>query len=145
MSVSNPVCALYLVAAMLRTCEDRHKWKPMSFLSCSDNHGTGLRAVELSRSSRTGACHWPVLSMFYSATGRNLVLQKGDATLARVAVYQVIPSRRRKKQALVAYCDLDLASHFDGPASGDELPDAQGMKQPPTEEWHNLQVQRRPD
>lgn len=75
------------------------------------------------------------------------MLQKGDATLARVAVYQVIPSRRRKKQALVAYCDVDLASHFEEPdtgSSGAEIPGAPALKQPPTEEWHHLQVRRQP-
>ena len=78
-----------------------------------------------------------------SGTGRNLVLQKGDATLARVAVYQVTSVRRRKKQALVAYCELDLASHFEGPGSrggGKEASGGEGSQSSPTVEWHDLQV-----
>lgn len=76
--------------------------------------------------------------------GRNLVLQRGDATLARIAVYQVTrrTKTRRKKQSLVAYCDMDLASHFQGPTAAEDAsaagPDA---KQPPApiEAWHDLQ------
>lgn len=58
-----------------------------------------------------------------------------------MAVYKVTTVRRRKKQALVAYCELDLASHFEAPEDGKDAPEAQGAKSAPIVQWHNLQVQ----
>ena len=69
------------------------------------------------------------------------MLQKGDATLARVAVYKVTSVRRRKKQSLVAYCELDLASRFEVPEDGKDASDSQGAKSAPIVQWHDLQVQ----
>ena len=74
-------------------------------------------------------------------TGRNIVLQKDDATLARIAVYRVTrgTKTRRKKQALVAYCDVDLASHFEAtPQLGEVLENEQPS--PMVEEWFTLLV-----
>lgn len=49
---------------------------------------------------------------------------------------------RRKKQALVAYCDVDLASHFEATPQLGELPEAEAAEQPSpiVEEWFTLLV-----
>ena len=48
----------------------------------------------------------PVRMPHGSCAGRNLVLQQGDATVARLSLYRVFRSvhMRRRKRELVAWC-----------------------------------------
>lgn len=49
------------------------------------------------------------------SASRNLVLQKGEATMARIAVTSIVKSgrvRSTEKRQLVGFCDVDLARYF---------------------------------
>jgi len=89
------------------------------------------------------------------SAGRNLVLQKGEATVARIAVTSIVKSGRVRsttKRQLVGFCDVDLASYFkeaSDTATSDQsqrisvdhdpaAPAKEDVKDEPVSRWHEL-------